>query len=66
MFGQMLPGSQPRSNEDYDWHYNLRFKQTSIFGDIQPWDLERYWVEQCNPSQNWTAVENPAIDKTRC
>ena len=49
----MLPGSEPRSNEDLDWHYNLRFKQTSIFGDIQPWNLTKSWIEQCNPSQSW-------------
>jgi hypothetical protein len=66
MFGQMLPGSEPRSNEDLDWHSNPKFRQTSIFGDIQPWDLDLYWVEQCIPSQNWSDVVTPEIDITRC
>lgn len=66
MFGQMLPGSEPRPSEDLDWHYNSRFRQTSIFGDIQPWDLDMSWVEQCTPSQNWTNIEVPEINTTRC
>lgn len=62
----MLPGSEPRPSEDLDWHYNSRFRQTSIFGDIQPWVLNMSWVEQCLPSQNWTTIEVPEINKTRC
>lgn len=52
MFGQMLPGSEPRPSEDLDWHSSPRFRQSGIFADIQPWNIEKIWMEVCN-SGTW-------------
>lgn len=76
MFGQMLLGCEPRPSETVNKVKPSNYKQSSIFGDIQPWNLSKTWTEVCSngawindaePSNTWTSIANTTnswVDET--
>ena len=59
IFGQSIPGAEPQPSEVLDWRSHPRFRQSGIFGDIQPWSLGRIWMEVCS-SESWSNQLDPS------
>lgn len=53
IFGQSLPGAEPVPGESLLRTTPTTFKQSSIFGDIIPWDFAAHWIENCRPAVAW-------------
>lgn len=47
MFGQLNPGSTPRSVDSLERDAGVALMQSSIFADIQAWLLTNPWVTRC-------------------
>lgn len=68
IFGQSLSGAEPQPSEVLDWRSHPRFRQSGIFGDIQPWALGKIWMEVCSngswsdqaaTASSWSDVTSP-------
>jgi hypothetical protein len=66
ILGQGLTGSVPRDNESLNWTISGLMSQTSVYGDIKAWQLERVWLGLCKPVDAWTDVTPSDIQINRC